>query len=70
MRAGLPYSENLPPEISKNLSKKLVSLFNTLSLFWVRSPVGEKRDTGGNTFEIAVPVVATVPSLNAFFINA
>jgi hypothetical protein len=53
-------------EISKNLSKKFVNLVNTLSRFLVRSPLGEKRDTGGNTFVIAVPVVATLPSRKHF----
>ena len=46
-----------------------MSLLRTLSRFWVRSPVVENRDTRGNAFEIAVPVVAILPSLKAFFIN-
>jgi len=60
---------NFPPEISKNRSKKLISLSNTLSRFLLRSPLGEKRDTGGRTLAIAVPVVATLPLRNALRTN-
>ena len=60
---------NFPPEISKNLSKKLVNLLITLSRFLVRAPLGSKRDTAGKTLVIAVPVVATLPSRKEFFTN-
>jgi hypothetical protein len=53
----------------KNLSKNLVNLSITLSRFFDRSPVGEKRDTGGKIFVIAVPVVTTLPLRNSFLIN-
>ena len=57
-------------KVLKNLSKNLVNLSRTLSRFLVRSPVGEKRDTGGNIFVIAVPVVAKFPLRKAFLIKA
>jgi len=60
---------NFPLEISKNRSKNLTSFVRTLSRFFVRSPVGEKRDTGGKTLARAVPVVATLPLRNAFRTN-
>jgi len=47
---------NCPPDISQNLLKNALSLSSTVSRFMVRSPVGEKRETGGNTLAIAVPV--------------
>jgi len=48
---------NLPPEISQNLLKKIVSLSRTLFLFMVLSPVGLNLDTAGNIFEISEPAV-------------
>ena len=54
-------------DILKNRSKNLVSLSKTLSRFLVRSPVGEKRETGGKTLVMAVPVIATLPSRKALF---
>ena len=56
-------------EILKNLSKKRVNFSITFSRFLVRSPVGEKRDTGGRIFVIAVPVVVTLPLRNAFLMK-
>jgi len=63
------YLVKLSPEISKNRSKKPVSLAKILSRFFVRSPVGDKRDTGGKTLPMVVPVVVTPPSRKAFFTN-
>ena len=66
-RLVICFHYNSSLEISKNRSKKFLSLKRTLSLFFVRSPVFEKRDTGGKTLVIAVPVLETLPSRNAFF---
>lgn len=68
-RLVICFRYNAPVDISKNRSKNLVSLDRTLSRFLVRSPVGEKRETGGKTLVMAVPVIATLPSRKALFIK-
>lgn len=68
-RMVLNFYYHTPLEMSKKRSKNFKSLARTVSRFFVRSPDGEKRDTGGNTLARSVPVVATLPLRNALRTN-
>ena len=55
--------------ISQNRLKNAVSFSITVSRFFVLSSVGVKRDIGGSTLVIAVPVIWINPSRKALSMN-